>query len=116
VGHSAALANIQKSLRYKTGPLGINLGANKSSENVVPDYVEGIGLFANVADFFVINVSSPNTPGLRLYQQREKLEGLLRAVLAKIQFNFFGWDKCKVFLLVGAERTRLAIQTDSSSA
>ncbi|OWA53609.1 putative Dihydroorotate dehydrogenase (quinone), mitochondrial [Hypsibius exemplaris] len=38
-------------------------------------------VFSNVADFFVINVSSPNTPGLRVHQQRDKLETLLEAVL-----------------------------------
>ncbi|OWA55732.1 hypothetical protein BV898_20120, partial [Hypsibius exemplaris] len=73
------LKNITDSRQYKTGPLGVNLGANKNSPDVVADYVEGVRVFSNVADFFVINVSSPNTPGLRVHQQRDKLETLLEA-------------------------------------
>ncbi|OWA54048.1 putative Dihydroorotate dehydrogenase (quinone), mitochondrial [Hypsibius exemplaris] len=45
------------------------------------DYVTGVRVFNSVADFLVVNVSSPNTPGLRVHQQRDKLDTLLRAVL-----------------------------------
>ncbi|XP_055343979.1 dihydroorotate dehydrogenase (quinone), mitochondrial-like isoform X2 [Paramacrobiotus metropolitanus] len=81
VGHARAHENIQKGIRYKTGPLGINLGANKTSANVVQDFVDGVNAFADLADYFVVNVSSPNTPGLRVHQKREKLLELLTAVL-----------------------------------
>lgn len=62
------------------GIVGINLGKNKLSEDAVQDYVDGIKKFANVADYFVINVSSPNTPGLRSLQSRQDLEHLLTKV------------------------------------
>ncbi len=64
------------------GPIGINLGANKTSEDRVADYVTVLTRLANCADFFTVNVSSPNTSGLRDLQERTALEGLLRAVLA----------------------------------
>lgn len=58
----------------------MNLGKNKTSESPVEDYVEGIKKFTDVADYFVINVSSPNTPNLRSLQNKENLEKLLSAV------------------------------------
>lgn len=59
----------------------MNLGKNKSSEDAVKDYVEGLKVFAPVADYLVINVSSPNTPGLRLMQQKDMLKKLLTEVV-----------------------------------
>ncbi|KAG9296625.1 hypothetical protein G9A89_002896 [Geosiphon pyriformis] len=62
--------------------LGINLGKNKSSSpNSHEDYVTGVKTLGNFADFLVINVSSPNTPGLRSLQRRGVLEDLLRKVM-----------------------------------
>ncbi|XP_059057245.1 dihydroorotate dehydrogenase (quinone), mitochondrial [Achroia grisella] len=60
--------------------LGINLGKNKLSENAIHDYTIGIKKFYDVADYFVINISSPNTPGLRSLQKKEELLELLTAV------------------------------------
>ncbi len=62
-------------------PLGINLGANKDSTNRIADYVHGIETFADVAAYFTINVSSPNTPGLRDLQAADALDDLLARVL-----------------------------------
>lgn len=61
--------------------IGVNLGKNKSSEDAVKDYVDGVKLFAPVADYLVINVSSPNTPGLRAMQQKDSLKNLLTEVM-----------------------------------
>jgi dihydroorotate dehydrogenase len=66
----------------KSGIVGINLGANRDSSNVADDYVQGIKVFADVADYFTINVSSPNTPGLRDLQKPRALNELLARVLA----------------------------------
>ncbi len=66
----------------KPGLVAVNLGANKDSEDRVADYVAGIKAFADVADFFVINISSPNTPGLRDLQRQQELSNLLPNVLA----------------------------------
>ncbi|MDD3759680.1 MAG: quinone-dependent dihydroorotate dehydrogenase [Acidithiobacillus sp.] len=61
-------------------PLGINLGKNKDTEleNAVADYAKVLGYLAPYADYLVVNVSSPNTPGLRQLQQLEYLRPLLQ--------------------------------------
>ena len=67
----------------RTTRVGVNLGKNKSSlESSDEDYIRGLRFFADcdVIDYFVINVSSPNTPGLRRLQQKEQLSRLLDAV------------------------------------
>lgn len=61
--------------------LGVNLGKNKASEIAYEDYVKGIEKFGKVADYFVINVSSPNTPQLRNLQQADNLKLLLNKVI-----------------------------------
>lgn len=63
-------------------PLGFNLGKNKDTplEKAAEDYTEALDLFYDWADFFVINVSSPNTPGLRQLQSAESLRPLLGAI------------------------------------
>jgi dihydroorotate dehydrogenase len=63
------------------GILGVNLGANKDTEDRAADYVALIEAFAAVASYFTINVSSPNTPGLRDMQQARALDDLLARVL-----------------------------------
>ncbi|KAK9455536.1 Dihydroorotate dehydrogenase-domain-containing protein [Dipodascopsis uninucleata] len=60
--------------------LGVNLGKNKTGDEV-NDYVEGIKTLGNYADILVVNISSPNTPGLRNMQNEAKLAGLLKAVV-----------------------------------
>jgi len=62
------------------GPLGINLGKNKDSADAAADYVRGVQVLGPYADYLVINVSSPNTPGLRALQGREPLAALIEAV------------------------------------
>ncbi|XP_073440640.1 dihydroorotate dehydrogenase (quinone), mitochondrial isoform X1 [Dendrobates tinctorius] len=74
-------AETQKTLTAEGMPLGINLGKNKISENAVADYTIGVRELGPLADYLVINVSSPNTPGLRALQGREKLHHLLAKVV-----------------------------------
>ncbi len=64
-------------------PLGINLGKSKITplEEAPQDYLRSLELLWNYGDYFVINVSSPNTPGLRELQDKDKLEELLSAVM-----------------------------------
>ena len=62
--------------------VGINVGANKHSEDRIADYVVGVRAMAPLADYLTINISSPNTPGLRALQDRGALEDLLAAVMA----------------------------------
>ncbi|XP_058010855.1 dihydroorotate dehydrogenase (quinone), mitochondrial-like isoform X2 [Ahaetulla prasina] len=64
-------------------PLGINLGKNKCSVDAAADYVAGVRVLGPLADYVVVNVSSPNTPGLRALQGRADLHLLLTKVLAE---------------------------------
>ena len=64
----------------RPGIVGVNLGKNKTQEDAPADYAEGARRLAPYADYLVINVSSPNTPGLRALQQRGELEAILAAV------------------------------------
>jgi dihydroorotate dehydrogenase len=71
--------------RPRRGIVGVNLGKNRDSPEAGPDYAEGVRRTAALADYLVINVSSPNTPGLRALQGREMLTDLIREVLAARQ-------------------------------
>lgn len=70
------LQKLKKNQNFN-GIVGVNLGKNKTSEDAAQDYIDGIKKFSDVADYFVINVSSPNTPGLRTLQRKQDLEDLL---------------------------------------
>ncbi|KAF2989455.1 quinone-dependent dihydroorotate dehydrogenase [Methylocystis sp. MJC1] len=63
------------------GIVGMNIGANKDSTDRVADYVSGVKAFADVASYYTINISSPNTPGLRDLQEPEALSDLLARVI-----------------------------------
>ena len=78
-GHARTHANLSR--RRTGGIVGVNLGANKDFADRIADYVSGIEAFADVASYFTINVSSPNTPGLRDLQQAAALDELLSGVL-----------------------------------
>jgi dihydroorotate dehydrogenase len=67
----------RQAARRARGVVAINLGANKNSVDRAGDYVAGIKIFSALADMFVINISSPNTPGLRDLQQDRALDDLL---------------------------------------
>lgn len=65
--------------------IGLNLGKNKTSEDPSADYVKGLAIFSDslgAVDYMVVNVSSPNTPGLRNLQGRKQLESLVDKLLA----------------------------------
>lgn len=65
---------------FGTGPVGVNIGANKDSSDRVEDYRLGAEAFAELADYLTINVSSPNTPGLRDLQAADTLIKIIRQV------------------------------------
>ena len=79
-GHDAVFGRL-KGLRVPAA-LGVNIGANKDSEDFVADYVLGVTRFADLADYLTVNISSPNTPGLRNLQADEALRRLLGEVLS----------------------------------
>jgi dihydroorotate dehydrogenase len=62
------------------GPLGINVGANKDSHDRTADYVAATKRLADLADYVTVNISSPNTPGLRALQDKAALDDLLARV------------------------------------
>ena len=79
-GQEAALARLR---RPRTGIVGVNVGANKESlgsDAALRDYAAGVAAMAPHADYLTINISSPNTPGLRALQSRQALGELLAAV------------------------------------
>ena len=79
-GHAPALARL-RARRGREGIVGVNVGANKDATDRIADYVEGVRAFADVARYFTINVSSPNTPGLRDLQEPAALADLLARVI-----------------------------------
>ncbi|KAF0298026.1 Dihydroorotate dehydrogenase (quinone), mitochondrial [Amphibalanus amphitrite] len=79
-GHAAVVERL-RARREAGGLVGVNLGKNKLSADAAADYVAGVNAFAGLASYFVINVSSPNTPGLRELQKGDDLERLLDSVL-----------------------------------
>ena len=80
-GEEVALKNL--AARANAGGIvGVNLGANRDSEDRTADYVRLIRAFAPLASYFTVNISSPNTPGLRDLQQSDALDDLLARVVA----------------------------------
>lgn len=109
-GQEAAAARI-KALR-SSGPvplIGINIGANKDSTaegRAAQDYVRGVKHMAALADYLTVNISSPNTPGLRALQDKGALDALLAAVMAareSARGSAGGNDAPPVFLKVAPD-------------
>ena len=82
-GAERRLAGLRR--RPLPGPLGVNLGANRASDDPVADYAAGARRLAPYADYLVANVSSPNTPGLRALQDAAALRALLEPVRAAMR-------------------------------
>lgn len=80
-GAEAALARLKRRAG-RPGIVGVNVGANKDSVDRTADYVAGVETFAEDASFFTVNVSSPNTPGLRDLQASAALDDLVARVIA----------------------------------
>src|SRR5262249_48165397 len=73
-GHAAALARLHR--RPAGGVVGVNVGANRDAADRAADYVAGVRVFSDTASYLTINVSSPNTPGLRDLQAPAALDDL----------------------------------------
>ena len=80
-GH-AALKRRLEARRARPGIVGVNIGANKDAADRIADYEAGIAAFEGLASYFTVNISSPNTPGLRALQNKAELETLVTRVLA----------------------------------
>ncbi len=79
-GQEAAYARLARA-RRRGGIIGVNIGANKDAADRIADYVAGVTRMADVASYLTINISSPNTPGLRALQD----EGALTDLLARVR-------------------------------
>ncbi|RAZ87456.1 dihydroorotate dehydrogenase (quinone) [Mesorhizobium hawassense] len=80
-GHAAAEKRLA-ARKARPGIVGVNIGANKDSADRIADYERGVTRFAPYASYLTVNISSPNTPGLRNMQAREQLGELLSRVMA----------------------------------
>jgi dihydroorotate dehydrogenase len=81
-GHTAVRERLLRR-RRPAGLLAINIGANKTSADPIEDYVLGLRAFSDLASLITVNISSPNTPGLRDLQAAERLDALLSRVMAE---------------------------------
>lgn len=80
-GHAAALSRLVAKPAH--GILGVNIGANRDTEDPIADYTEGVRAFGPLASYLTINISSPNTPGLRDLQAPDRLDKLLLSVMTE---------------------------------
>jgi dihydroorotate dehydrogenase len=78
-GQAAALERLLRR-NDRPGIVGVNIGANKDAADRIADYANGVRVMAPVARYLTVNISSPNTPGLRALQDRGALDALLAAV------------------------------------
>lgn len=79
-GHVRAVERLRETPRL--GLVGVNIGANKTATDRIADYVTGAARFKDLCDYLTINISSPNTPGLRDLQAGAQLDELLGRVMA----------------------------------
>ncbi|MGB7431278.1 MAG: quinone-dependent dihydroorotate dehydrogenase [Ahrensia sp.] len=103
-GHEAAYQRLKSAKRL--GIIGVNIGANKDADDRAQDYVAGLNRFYDLASYFTVNISSPNTPGLRDLQARGQLADLLKRVAdARAQKMAHGAPNIPVFLKIAPDVT-----------
>ncbi len=101
-GHEAAFRRLT-ARSGRNGIVGVNIGANKDSADRIADYEEGIRRFAPLASYLTVNISSPNTPGLRTMQARETLAELLERVIAARAAASSGGRHVPIFLKIAPD-------------
>ena len=81
LGSKNALNNIEKYSKEKANNiLGINIGKNSETKDADLDYINLLKLFSKYSDYIVLNISSPNTPGLRELQKKQNIEDFLISI------------------------------------
>ena len=78
-GMDVAARHLTENAPVRSGILGVNVGANKNSSSLIDDYHQAVATLAKHADYITLNISSPNTPGLRNLQTKQNLADLLVA-------------------------------------
>ena len=96
--------------KNKPGIVGANIGANKDSEDMSADYGLCIDALYDCADYFTVNVSSPNTPGLRNLQNSESLQRIFDGVFNRLESKLKNGALPPVFLKIAPDLT--AVQTE----
>ena len=81
--HGAEIVKQRIKRNKKLGLLGINIGPNKDSSDRLNDYLIGLKTFYDDADYITINISSPNTENLRTFHEGDKLQDLLKSIMAE---------------------------------
>jgi len=89
--------------RDRGGVVGANIGANKDASDRVADYVAGLTRLWGLSDYFTVNISSPNTPGLRALQTKAALEELLGRLAETRTGLMAGGDNYPIFLKVAPD-------------
>jgi len=97
-------ATLDKLQARRPGIVGINIGANKDSPDRIADYIAGMKAVLGTASYITVNISSPNTPGLRGLQEKGALDELLAAVIETRD-----WDRPAIFLKVAPDLDSQAI-------
>ncbi|MEM6381545.1 MAG: quinone-dependent dihydroorotate dehydrogenase [Pseudomonadota bacterium] len=87
----------------RAGMVGINIGANKDSDDRAADYVTGVRRLAQLGDYITINVSSPNTPGLRDLQGKGALAHLLDQALEAREKTVVAGETCPLFVKIAPD-------------
>lgn len=93
----------------RPGLVGANLGANKDSTDRIADYLEGLTRLWGLSDYFTINISSPNTPGLRKLQGADEMDELLERIAMTRAKLAAGGTNYPVFLKVAPDLNESAI-------
>lgn len=96
-GQKQAIARLSKQ-RPGSSIIGVNIGANKDAADRIADYVTGVRAMSPYADYLTVNISSPNTPGLRALQDKGALHNLLAAIM-----QARGSDRTPIFLKVAPD-------------
>jgi len=105
-GIPAAVSRLERwsKQRQPDDVIAVNLGKNKTTTDAASDYVKGVEAFGPLADFLVINISSPNTPGLRQLQGQEQLRGIVTAV-CEARDKLVRADKPPIFIKIAPDLT-----------
>jgi len=106
-GHAAVQARMGARTRRR-GVVGVNIGANKERVDRVADYVAGVTAFGATASYLTVNISSPNTPGLRSLQDRDSLAELLARVM-QARDAVPGGKRPPVFLKIAPDLAEAAL-------
>ncbi len=102
-GAEAVAARLRK--RRRQGIVGVNLGKNKDTEDAAADYEKGVAALAGLGEYVVVNVSSPNTPGLRALQGRAQLAALVGRTRAALDAAVPGEGRPPLLLKIAPDLT-----------